>query len=265
MDYRNKFPFKIGTTSYIIPYEKDHVVQNVRFLKDRVDCIQLLYFSREYIEDVASLEIVGHLAEIRKACPMEYTIHLPVDMALFEKGPDGLAQQMQFIRFFMERSAPLDVQQYVLHIDGGNMPAVPGKDEIKRFHHILEAVCKSFPAEKNRLLVENLEYDLMPFYKELMCFDMRVCMDAGHIMKLGLSVTRFLETFGDRIEQVHLHGFDGNKDHIALPRTDLKIIRPVLEFLKTYTGTVVLEVYNESDLKESLEYLAERISPPRRG
>ncbi len=254
-DYRKQFPFCIGTTSYIIPFEKDHVVQNVFYLKDFVDSIQLLYFSKEYIEDVASQKIVRRLKDIQKASLVEYSVHLPVDMTLFDLDWSGLLKLIGFLKEIMERSAPLNVEQYVLHIDGKFMAALPAAVQKKRFGQILWALCENMPFERPKLLIENLDYDLTAFREELEEFDMPVCMDIGHLMKHGQDIGLFIEAFGRRVRQIHLHGIEEQKDHTSLSRTKAAALNPAVEFIKAFRGTVILEVYNREDLEDSLEFL----------
>ncbi len=39
MNCKNRFPFKVGTTSYIIP---DEIIPNIEYLKDKVDVKRLM-------------------------------------------------------------------------------------------------------------------------------------------------------------------------------------------------------------------------------
>ncbi len=50
-DYRNIFPFKIGTSSFVLHVKKDNIIRNIEFLKDSFDKIQLLLFGKDYLDD----------------------------------------------------------------------------------------------------------------------------------------------------------------------------------------------------------------------
>jgi sugar phosphate isomerase/epimerase len=79
------FPFRIGTTSYIIP---DEIIPNVRYLAGLVDDIELVLFEVDEgpnnLPDAAAIKELQSLAARHQ---LTYTVHLPLDLQL--AGADG--------------------------------------------------------------------------------------------------------------------------------------------------------------------------------
>jgi hypothetical protein len=69
-------PFRIGTTSYIIPAD---ILPNARFLAGKVQDIQLVLFEMEdslnNLPDATQVDELNDLAEEYK---LSYTVHLPL-------------------------------------------------------------------------------------------------------------------------------------------------------------------------------------------
>ena len=57
--------------------------------------------------------------------------------------------------------------------------------------------------------------------------DFSVCMDMGHLLVHGIDLRAFYENWKDRITVVHLHGVDGNEDHLSLDRLSDEQMRTV--------------------------------------
>ena len=74
------FPFRIGTTSYIIP---DEIIPNVRYLAGLVDDIELVLFEVDdgpnNLPDAAAIKELQSLAARHQ---LTYTVHLPLDLQL---------------------------------------------------------------------------------------------------------------------------------------------------------------------------------------
>jgi hypothetical protein len=73
---KNRFPFRLGTTSYIIPEE---ILPNVLFLADKVDDIELVLFESDEFSNLPDETTVKRLKEIADRSDLTYTIHLPLD------------------------------------------------------------------------------------------------------------------------------------------------------------------------------------------
>ncbi|MEN7973166.1 MAG: sugar phosphate isomerase/epimerase, partial [Verrucomicrobiota bacterium] len=76
---KNRFPFRLGTTSYIL---HDDILPNVHFLKDKVDHIELLVFEGDEISNYPSPALVQELNAIAVDSDLSYSIHLPIGLKL---------------------------------------------------------------------------------------------------------------------------------------------------------------------------------------
>ncbi len=86
-DYRKAFPFSIGTTSYILPVEEDNLIRNAEFLSGKVDKVQLLFFGKNYLDEMLAPEIMTRLLEIKKDTGINYSVHLPLDLGFLDISP----------------------------------------------------------------------------------------------------------------------------------------------------------------------------------
>lgn len=259
-DYRNRYPFRIGTTSYILhqTQDEDSLTANVKYLKDSFDKIQLLFFGKDYLEDVAPPAVIGNLFLIKQNNPVIYTIHLPIDMFLLDGGMAGLEKGIGLIGKIMEITGSLNIEEYILHIDHGSSgnPA-GGQRDIERFRIILEKLSERLGDKAANVYIENTLCDLSIYKDIILKSSHPVCMDLGHLYINGFDPDSFILNFRDRIREVHLHGCSESKDHISLLQSDREYLDSLVagEFLKSYKHSVIMEVFNEKDLAESMEYL----------
>jgi sugar phosphate isomerase/epimerase len=76
---KNRFPFRLGTTSYIIPAD---LITNVRFLAPYVDDIELVLFEADDESNLPDEKTINTLNEIARSNDLSYTVHLPLGLLL---------------------------------------------------------------------------------------------------------------------------------------------------------------------------------------
>lgn len=257
-DYKDKFPFKIGTTSYIFPIEEDNIVANVTKLHKKFDKIQLLFFGKEYVDDMMTPDIIDNLRKMRDRTGVEYSIHLPLDLGLLEDDESERERGLDIIEHVYDKTAILGINEFILHIDHleeGHRTFTAGESNRELFHSILENIQQRFEDDMDTIYVENVSYDLASFNNELNDFPCSICMDIGHLHKFDYPMKNFIKTFGKKIREVHLHGFNDTKEHRSLTLVDRDILKEIEQFLKKYTKSVIIEVFDYNDLIESLDCL----------
>jgi len=259
--YKSRFPFSIGTTSYILPVKEDSLTANVRFLKDSFDLVQLLFFGRNYLDEVMSPQTIGNLKAVREETGLRYTIHLPADLELLNPAEDSMNESIDVMERIMSETEPLDVEGYILHVDAlehGSPRVELNRDQVSLFQRSLNAIANRFGTAAGNILIENTSYDLTYFSGTIMRNPCQICMDAGHFALYNHDAGRYIELFSSRIGQVHLHGVSDGRDHRML--TDLNTLSGsnVSLFLKKFTGPVIIEVYNLNDLMKSAEFLEKK-------
>lgn len=87
------YPFRLGTTSYIIP---DDILPNARYLAGKVRDIELILFEvDDGPNNLPSSEVIEELSRIAQQHDMTYTVHLPLDLKL---GEDGSEQDRSLVK-----------------------------------------------------------------------------------------------------------------------------------------------------------------------
>lgn len=257
-NYKNKFPFEIGTTSFIIPNEKDNLIENVQYLKNSFDKIQLLYFGKNYLNEVMGDAILKRLFDIKKESGIKYSIHLPLDLNLLDLQA-RIDKNLEIIQMIFNKTFFLGIDEYILHIDcykDFKYRKVVLNDRIHcRMEKILIKLKIFLRENDKKILIENTSYDLNYFQDLIIKYNYNICMDIGHLFKHDLDFNKFLFSFKDRIQMFHLYGFKNGNDHISLNKTGKPVLTEVIKFLKNYKKSVIIEVFNQKDLIDSMKCL----------
>lgn len=251
--YKSVFPFRLATTSFIYP---DDYLLNVRKLGPFVDEIELLFFESAPADALPGGALIGQLARLSEESALSYNIHLPIDI---DPGSEDKAVRQHAVRTigrFVEACAPLQPASFTLHV-----PLEENRFD-RASRRRWETAAKSSISELlsggldgKRLAIETLAYPFLyvePLVEE---FDLSVCIDFGH---LALSGQDLGEVFGrnfDRTAIVHLHGFDGDRDHLSLECANPGLVENMVSWIKPFSRSVSLEVFSYAALKSSLEIL----------
>jgi hypothetical protein len=212
--------------SYVIPGTYG---ENLRFLadKEKIRGVELLFFY--YDGETRSLfdrereEIESYRGRFR------YTLHLPDTV---------LPSHREFVR----ATRPL-ADHYVLHPPrDGRAPA-------------LESFIPGWIEEfGNVFLLENTRFNL--FNRALSGLpNIPVCCDVGHLLLEGTEPARFLDLYGGRIGEIHLHGIENGVDHNGFDG-DEPWFRDIAPFLRTFPGVLNLEVFSFPAVQRVLKGLA---------
>jgi sugar phosphate isomerase/epimerase len=251
-------PFRLGTTSYIIP---DDILPNVRYLADKAQDVELVLFEvDDGANNLPSPEVVAELGALADAHALTYTVHLPLDLRLGEGGDEGHASVVK-AKKVIERTRALDPWAYVLHLDGRELLAAQAAGESltqraaawqDQAVRALELV-SGWAGGPERLAVENLERYPLDFWTPVL---ERVptsrCVDIGHLWLDHHDPLPFLQAALPRTRVVHLHGI-GTRDHQSLALIPPEQLNPVMDYLnEAYTGVLTLEVFSEADFTASV-------------
>jgi len=248
-------PFRVGTTSYIVP---DRLLPNVRFLAGRVEDIELLLFEMDGLDDALPTgEELDELQALAAAHGIGYTVHLPLDLRLGAEGAHW-SRNVTVARRVVEATRRLDPRAWVVHVEGdGDPPGPPRRGPAVR---ALEQI--ALAARDPRLIaVENLEGN-RPDTLDSLVNESGVsrCVDVGHLWLEGHAPAPFLEAVLDRTRVIHLHGV-GDRDHVSLAEQEVDEVVAVLEVLvrRAWGGVVTLEVFDRVALASSERALAEAL------
>jgi len=216
---------RIGTTSFIKHAGR---LENVLFLKDMVDEIELLYTDSLHEYDMPDTNEIAAMAEIKTI----YNIHMPYDRNL------SLMHEWYFIAEFAEKLKPLRAVTHTIHIQ-------PDDAFFRGLEWFMTQTGLPATLENGGDDVHLLERD----------FKAGICLDVGHIIMHGQDVSETLERLNDRIEMFHLHGVMGGGDHKSIRHLSDDTLEAVLRYAEAKDLTISLEVFNEKDLTDSLNYL----------
>ncbi len=260
------FPFRLGTTSYIIP---DDILPNVQYLADKTQDVELVLFEVDQgLSNMPSPEVVGELAALAQTHSLTYTVHLPLDLRL---GADGDAGHISLVkaRAVIERTRALNPWAYVLHLDGRDLLAAlpspasgvgaPTPEAAATWQNqavrALE-LAAGWAGGPDRLAVENLEHYPLDFWTPVFeRVPVSRCVDIGHLWLDHHDPLPFLKAALPRTRVVHLHGVN-QRAHQSLTYVPPEKLNPVVDCLcEAFTGVVTLEVFGEADFQSSLAAL----------
>lgn len=254
---KNRFPFKLSTTSFIHPADYS---DNVRLLAPLVDEIELLFLESAHLPSAAQISELKALADTLE---VTYNIHLPMDISLADPSPDIRHRSREVVLRALERVCPLNASTHTLHLTF----AMPDKDTasietwqawaIESLHRLLSETA----ADPEDLTVETLDFTPLWLAPVISQLDLPVCVDVGHIVRFGFDLRSTLDLFAGRIRIFHLHGVTGQQDHRALNHLAPEARQCLTPLLKNFHGSVSLEVFSEQDLMDSLNCFSRMMDP----
>ena len=249
-------PFRIGTSSYIIP---DDILPNVRFLAGKVKDIELVLFDIDEYCNIPNTEQCEELNRLASQHDLSYTVHLPLNLNFSDKDRDVSIEKALKV---INGTRALDPFAFVCHLECRDIPDAEGEAlaawQRQRVRAVKELVAQAgiVPA---KLTVENLEtYSIEWNGPVIQAVGTRVCLDIGHLFLRREDPVPVMRKWLPLTSVVHLHGV-GTRDHQSLGHMDRDVIRAVMrELLRAdYRGVVTLEVFNEQDFSGSMERIRE--------
>ncbi len=112
---KKRYPFRLGTTSYIIP---DEILPNARYLAPLVDDIELVLFEvDDGYNNLPDQSVINELNAIARDIDLTYTVHMPVDLN-FLGDQDSLNATLAKAKRTIDHTLALNAWAYVLHLDG---------------------------------------------------------------------------------------------------------------------------------------------------
>jgi len=260
---KGHYPFRLGTTSYIIP---DDILPNVRFLADRVDDVQLVLFESADASNLPSQSTIRELAAIAGDTDLTYTVHFPLDVFLGSRDEQVRLAAVDTCRRIVELCRPLDPQTYALHFSGDD-PDDRGRVPSPDMPGWLDALGRSLGAlvaeveQSRRICVETLAYPYSLIEDVVLAHDAGVCLDVGHLLRWGHDVPTHLERYADRAHLMHVHGVKNGEDHRSLADLDPALLDAAFSVMTPKHGeyrALTVEVFNQRDFETSMELLNRR-------
>lgn len=259
---KRRFPFRMGTTSYIIPAD---IIPNVDVLASRIDDVELLIFESDEISNLPDAGVIEELKRIADEHDLTYTVHLPIDIrlgALDESERCNSVKKCLRVISLMDALRPF---AYVLHFSNTSFVAM---DEMSHtgWDKWLEQLDKSMSeilaagVASESLCIETLSYDFSRIAPIIEKHNLSVCLDIGHILMYGGSVAEHLDLYLSRTRIFHIHGIKDGKDHASLKYLDEDVLAMLFERLEREgepERVITMEVFSENDFIESSDVVEE--------
>lgn len=250
---KNRFPFRFGTTSYIVPAD---IIPNVEFLREMVDDIELVFFESDEFSNLPSKNDIQVLCELARHSSLTYSVHLPLDVYLGDPDRAERRKSVEKCLRIIERTEPLPKSAYVLHFEAGAGVAVNEftVDEVSRFREALHDSSVML-LQKSALpawwfCVENLDYPYEFVWPVVDAHGFSVTLDVGHIQHNGFSATEYIQHYFPRARVLHMHGVRGSRDHNDLAHMDRGILDMVMVALAADTKkerVFTMEIFSKDD------------------
>jgi hypothetical protein len=218
--------FTLSVPSYVIP---GTYLENIRFI-DRLDAIgniELLFFS---FDDETKVLLEQEIAGIGSfAERFSFSVHMP----------DALDDSHSVLLDMLKPIA----QRFVVH--------APSADR----ESFAERLTRWTADYGDVFCIENVAgRDYLE--AAMMLENISICCDTGHLLLDGENPLDFIDRFGDRIEEIHLHTVAEGKDHHPL-RGDEPWFGDILPYLNRFDGTVHMEIFNYEKLCPMIDLLVE--------
>jgi sugar phosphate isomerase/epimerase len=251
--YKGKFPFRLGTTSFIYA---DNYIPNVKLLGPWLDEIELLFFESNAIDDFPSREQIKELLRLAEEFQINYNVHMPLDIGPGHPDASIRRRSVQIIERIYDLTLPLSPTTFTVHLPfHGNARSkkdIAGWHE--RIHLSLEQIIQTgIPA--GIVSIETLNYPIHWIEDIIREMHLSVCMDVGHLLVHDFDLSAFYRRYQKEITIIHLHGISGGQDHLALDQLATSDSELIMRVLKQFRGSVSLEVFSFDHLKKSLSHL----------
>jgi len=256
----HSLPFRLGTSSYIIPAD---ILPNAHYLAGKVRDIELILFEVDDGQNnLPSAEVIDELVQLAALYDLTYTVHLPLDLKL---GADGSEQDISLIKAHkvIELTKRLNPWAYVLHLEGREVR--DSKDPAILLHWQDQAVraleiVSEWVGSSEKLAVENLEHYPPDFVQPVLDrIPVSRCVDIGHLWLDGVPIMPYLEKALPRTRVIHMHGI-GERDHSSISHVNPQELDEVFRtLLKEYRGVLTLEIFSESDFLSSIESIKQSL------
>ena len=253
---KNRFPFRLGTTSFIL---RDDILPNVHFLKDKVDHVELLLFETDEQSDYPSPETIAELNTVAIGHDLTYTVHLPIGIKLGSPDETRRQKDVGSVLRAIDSTAPLNPLAWDLHLEENAGEPTNGAWQAACLRSLNDL--KAAGSDPTRIGIETLDHGFEKTIPVLEESGFGVTLDIGHVWHCGFDEDHYLEHYLPRAVSFHMHGFNEERDHKSLHFIPRERIKRFFDAVSARPDAarlpVSIEVFGEKHLTPSLEVLNE--------
>ena len=248
--FKGRFPFRLGTTSYIYPMG---YADNIKRLGPWLDEIELLFFESHPAAWPSSAER-SEMVDLSEELDVNYHIHLPLDLRLGHPTARLRTGAVETALRLIELAAPLSPTTLTLHLpmDADLTEKGALASWRQRTRDSLMQL-KASGVAPHMVSLENLDYPIEWVYEMARQTGFRMCLDVGHLLVQNVDVSAAYHRYRQHIDVIHLHGVRNGEDHLSLAALSPQDGAWIAEILETFTGSLSLEVFSYESLVTSLE------------
>lgn len=256
---KKRFPFRLGTTSYIIP---DDLVPNVECLAPLVDDVELVLFESHEMSNLPDADSIRKLEKLKRQQDLSYTVHLPLDIELGSPEEDVRMQSVEKCRRVIELTVPLDPFAYIVHFHGEMRGRRPAGD-MDRWRKALDRSANDLlaaGANPGLLCIETLDYPFEYVSDIVVSNGFSICLDVGHLAFFKYPVPEYLDRYLSGTKVIHLHGNSDGEDHRNIGMLPPGVISTLIERLYLESSkerVLTMEIFGQSDFVQSMEVMRE--------
>ena len=257
MTCKQRFPFRFGTTSYIIPAD---IIPNVEFLKEKVDDIELVLFESDEFSNLPPAADMQKLADIAREFSLTYSVHLPLDVYLGHIDRNERERSVRKCLRIIELTRNIQKSAYVMHFEAG-----PGIDingfSLEEKSHFVDALRDSISMllegtdeASSSFCVENLNYPFELVWPVVEESALSVTLDVGHLEYYGFPTELYLERYLYKAKVLHMHGNRDRKDHHSVGLMKPHALDMVMKALAEESATervMTMEIFSQQDFDSS--------------
>lgn len=254
---KGRFPFRLGTTSYIMLAD---IVTNAGSLVGRVDDVEIVIFDFKDISSLPSPRDIQFLLDIAEGNDLTYTIHLPLDSLLGDMDESIREGAVEMCLKTIFCTAVLNPFGYIIHLEGDPHSSTPARNITAWAAGLEQSIVEILNAgvDPRLLCVETLNYPFELVEGIVHEYGLSVCLDIGHILENNYLLEDYLECYLPESRIIHLYGPVGEREHgdlSLLREEDLSlVVSRLLEDQET-ERVLTLEVFSEDNLNKSLELM----------
>ncbi len=230
------------------------MLRNVELCAGVFDDIEMIFFESEGINNWPTVQEVNIMAEQLKQKNTTVTIHFPIDAKAAATDENERRRFSEQALKLVSHTAALHPFAFILHLEGVEKKAP--FEEVESWHQRTKEISRSLLACDNldhqKVAVENLNYpwewNRLPVRENGFSF----CLDFGHFCRYGIDWRLPFRELLPETRVIHLHGWNGEKDHVSLEDHDRRDLQELACLLKKeYAGVVSLELFDTKAVFDS--------------
>ena len=242
--WKGKFPFRVGTTSYIYPGE---ILPNVDVLSDVLDEVQLLLFEGDSFSNIPDRATTKELKRLSTEKKVAYTIHLPLDAYPGHEDERIRKNAIDMILRIYDVGLQIECERFVFHYASRNPDGQPLRNHDKWRDQLVRSTTELLASgvQAQQFCVENLSYPFSWVEDLVDRFALAKCIDLGHLRVNCHPVRPHLRKHLAGTRVIHLHGLKRGQDHLGLSNRDSKSLCWLFEEMNRvdFKETLILEVF----------------------